>query len=378
VKVLLVSQPASDGVFRHVEGLADYLLSQGATVHLAYSDRGACDRLPALLTRIAAAGGCHLNMRVGNAPEPADLPAVLALRQLVKRTQPDILHGHSSKAGALVRALGLIGVHEKVFYTPHAYYRMNAPQGAKARIFHGIERFLNDVGTTLTCSTDERAFARDRIGVPDSRLRMIVNSVDCSRFRPGTVEERRSLRAEFGIPEEAVLLGTVGRFSAQKDPLTTYNALAKVAAAIPNLHFFHLGKGELQPEVDALLAAQGLAGRCHQLPYLADTAPFYRMLDGFLLASIYEGMSYAVIESLASGLPLILTQAPGNLDFGLYGLNRVYWAPPRDATALGEAILAFHRQFRESTSPPNHRDIAVREFSFETCYSRILREYENS
>ncbi len=375
MKVLLVSQPASDGVFRHVEALADYLIAHGILVHLAYSDRAACDQLHGLVERVVAAGGATLNLRIGNSPGPADVLALLALQRFVRVHTPDVIHGHSSKAGALVRGLALFGTKSRIFYTPHAYYRMNAPRGAKARFFHTVERLLKNTGITITCSSDEAAFARDHIGVSNEGQRTIANGVDCTRFRPGTPDEIQLLRTQFGVPVEALVLGTVGRFSAQKDPLTTYAALAKVAADLPNLFFVHLGKGELEREVDTILAAQGMAGRCLRIPYLANTAPFYRMLDGFVLGSLYEGMSYALLEALASNLPLILTQAPGNQDFAGLGLDHMHWAPPGNSDALAEAILAWAGRSLSGGPAPNHRAVALEEFSLETGYGRILATY---
>ncbi len=375
MKVLLVSQPASDGVFRHVEGLADYLLAQGAAVHLAYSDRAACDQLPPLVERVAAAGGRTLNLRVGNAPSAADVPALFKLRGMVREIVPDILHAHSSKAGALVRGLALLGGPSRICYTPHAYYRMHAPTGAKARFFHTIERMLARCGTTIGLSADEAVFAENHIGVPTKRIRLISNGVNCTRYRPASREEKRTLREQFGVPPGALVLGTVGRFSAQKDPLTTYAALAKLASDTPELFFVHLGKGELEPEVDALLARHGLAERCKRLPYLADTTPFYRLLDGFVLASLYEGMSYALLEALSTNLPLILTRAPGNQDFAEVGLDRLYWASPSDVDSLAEAIRAWRNDVTSGIAAPNHRALALENFSLESSYGRLFAVY---
>lgn len=375
MKVLLVSQPASDGVFRHVEGLADYLLSQGVSVHLAYSDRGACDQLQLLVERIAQAGGQTLNLRVGNAPAPADGAALLNLRQLLREIGPDVVHAHSSKAGALVRGLTFFGNTARVFYTPHAYYRMHAPSGLKAKFFHTIERMLARCGTTIGLSADEANFAERQIGVPTDRLVLISNGVDCARYCPPSLEEKRELRAQFGVPPDALVLGTCGRFSSQKDPLTTYGALAKVAATAPDIFFAHLGKGELEPEVDGLLAQHGLAGRCRRIPYLADTAPFYRMLDGFILASLYEGMSYALLEALSTNLPLILSEAPGNRDFSQFGLDRIFWTKPGSVDGVAEAMLAWRGDARSGGAAPNHRQIAIERFSRESSYSRLLDAY---
>ena len=378
MKILLVSQPASDGVFRHVEGLADYLLAQGVEVHLAYSDRGACDQLQPLVDRIAQAGGRTLNLRVGNGPSLGDVSASLRLRQLTRELSPDVIHAHSSKAGALVRGLNLFGDPGRIFYTPHAYYRMHAPTGVKAKFFHTVERWLAHCGTTIGLSRDEATFAEKRIGVPAGRLFVISNGVNCARYCPATTEEKRALRVQFGMPPDALVLGTCGRFSTQKDPLTTYAALAKIASEAPELFFVHLGRGELEPEVEALIAQNGLATRCKRIPYLADTAPFYRMLDGFVLASLYEGMSYALLEALAINLPLILTQAPGNRDFARIGLDRLFWAPPADVAALTDAFLEWRRAVVAGGPPPNHRSIALEQFSLESSYARLFAAYREA
>jgi glycosyltransferase involved in cell wall biosynthesis len=375
VKVLLVSQPASDGVFRHVEGLADYLLAQGAVVHLAYSDQAACDAHPKLVERVEAAGGRTLNLRIGNRPEIGDLPALIKLRALIRATEPDLIHAHSSKAGALVRGLALCGLKERILYTAHAYYGMHAPTGVKARFFHSIERLLGSRGMTISVSSDEAAFAREQLGIAEGRQRIVTNGVDCARFRPGRPEEKRMLREQFALPPDALLLGTVGRFSAQKDPLTTYTALAQVMGSSPELHFVHLGKGELEPEVDALLADRGLSGRCHRLPYLADTAPFYRLLDGFVLASLYEGMSYAAIEAVATGLPMILSDAPGNRDFAAMRLDRLYWSPPKDPSALAAAFRHWRDDSTRVGPTGINRQVALEHFSLEAAFGNRIALY---
>jgi glycosyltransferase involved in cell wall biosynthesis len=290
------------------------------------------------------------------------LPALLRLRALIRAVGPDLVHAHSSKAGALVRVLARCGLRARVFYTPHAYYRMHAPEGLKARFFHTIERGLGGCGTTIAVSDDEAAFARQRLGVAENDQRIVINGVDCARFRPAEPREKEALRAQFGLSPDALILGTVGRFSAQKDPLTTYTALSQMMAEEPRLHFLHVGKGELEPEVDELLARSGLAARCHRLPYLADTAPFYRALDGFLLASLYEGMSYAVLEAIASNLPLILTDAPGNRAFASTGLDRIFWSAPGDAQALAGAMREWREQFLSGGQAPGHRAVATQRF----------------
>lgn len=377
MNVLLVSQPARDGVLRHVVGLVDFLLAQGDHVHLAYCDHDASDQLHALVDRVRAAGGQVLNLGVRNAPQPRDLPAVLRLHALIRKERPDVIHAHSSKAGALVRGLGLLGLRTPIFYTPNSYYRMHDPESRKARVFHTLERLFGRIGTTITMSRCESTFAERVIGVPLARQLVSGNAVDFGIFHPPTPQERIEVRARFGLPAEVKIIGSVGRFSLQKDPLTMYAAFAAVARELPDVHLAHLGQGELEPQVNALIAAHGIADRCHRLPYMTDTAPFYRALDGFLLTSLYEGMSYAVLESLASDLPLVLTHAPGNDDFGDHGFSHLEWCQPGDLPSITAAIRSW-RQKLDRPEAPNHREIARAHFSLDSAFLPVKEAYRRA
>lgn len=374
MNVLLVSQPSRDGVLRHVIGLVDYLLSQGDRVHLAYSDLDASDQLHALVDRVRTAGGQVLNLAVRNAPQPGDVPAVAGLYSLIRKERPDVVHAHSSKAGALVRGMGLLGLRTPLFYTPHSYYRMHETESRKARVFHTLERLFGRVGTTITMSHCEAKFADRVVGVPPSRKTTIANGVDFETFHPPAADERQQLRAKFGLPADAKIIGSVGRFSLQKDPLTMYAAFAEAARSLPDLHLAHLGQGELEPQVNELIARQGIADRCHRVPYLNDTSPFYRALDGFILTSLYEGMSYAVLEALASDLPLVLSRAPGNDDFAIHGFSHIEWCEPGNIPSATSAIVDWRKRF-DGSAKPNHRAIASGRFSVEVCFRAVREAY---
>jgi glycosyltransferase involved in cell wall biosynthesis len=375
--ILIVSQPARDGVLRHVDLLCRYLIAQGIRLHLAYSHRNASGQLYALLNHVADHGGQTLNLNTGNSPQLADIPALMALRRLIQQERPQVIHAHSSKAGGLIRGLGLLGLRTPIFYTPHAYYRMHDTKNWKARIFHVLERFLGGVGTSIGMGTSEAQFARDILKVPASHRIVIPNGINTRRYRPASTDEKRALREEYGLPPDVPLLGTVGRFSAQKDPVTLYAALARVFPNAPDLWFAHLGHGELEPEVDAFLAGHPFANRIKRIGYLADSAPFYQMLDGFVLSSRYEGMSYGAMEAFACGLPAVLTDVPGNLDLAAYEFSHVWKAKPGDAESIADAILAWRRSGTRALQT-NHCEIMVRRFAEDICNSHVLAAYENA
>jgi glycosyltransferase involved in cell wall biosynthesis len=376
LRVLLVTEPGVDGVFRHVEALTHFLLGEGHRVDLAYSDVRSSDRLGELVASVGACGGRTLNLAVTNAPGAADLRALLRLRRLVSESGPDVIHGHSSKAGALVRALRWTGVRQPLFYTPHAYYGLCAPPGLKARFFNGIERVLGRVGTTFNLSGCELAYAEHSLRVPRERLRLIPNPVDADRFAPAAPEVRRRLRRELGVPEDALLLGSVGRLAYQKDPFTLYRSLAAASERIKNLWLYHLGTGELAADCARLAAELGIADRIIRRDYLSDPLPFYQAIDAAILTSRYEGLSLAVLEALACDLPAILSEVPGNLDFLQLGLSHAWSAPGGDSGKMAEAITQWagdHPARRAS----NHRAIAEQRFSRKLCFGRVVEAYRD-
>jgi glycosyltransferase involved in cell wall biosynthesis len=233
---------------------------------------------------------------------------------------------------------------------------------------------LGHIGLTANVSESEARFGRARLGLRPDRQCITPNGVDCARFQPVDRAAKREIKKRLGLPGEGILLGTVGRFSPQKDPLTTYQALARARPAAPDLSFVWLGQGELSGEADAFVSANQMGSWTQRLPYFADPAPFYQALDGFILGSLYEGLSYSVLEALATNLPLILTRCPGNIDLAKFELSHLSWAEPGDPASLAHAILEWRAQVHET---PNHREIALHHFERERCFGNLREAYLN-
>jgi glycosyltransferase involved in cell wall biosynthesis len=227
---------------------------------------------------------------------------------------------------------------------------------------------LSSIGKTILVAHSEARYAEQVLRIrPENRM-VIPVGVDCQQFRPAPQEVRARLRRELGVPEDALLLGTTARYSLQKDPLTIHRAIRSLLERLQTLWFVHIGQGELWEEVDAL----GDSKRIVRLRSIRSMQDFCKVLDGFLLGSRYEGLPRAVIEAMATNVPLILTRAPGNLDFDGLGLNHVYWAEVGDEADLAAAV---ERWASASFIGINHREIALRLFQSERCYRRIHEEY---
>jgi glycosyltransferase involved in cell wall biosynthesis len=373
LRVLIVVEPGLNGVFRHAEGLCDYLLEQtGVSVGLAYSDVRGSDALGLFVQRVQAKGGPVLNLRVDNGPSAADLSAGSRLALLVNRFRPHVIHSHSSKAGGLSRGLWWANVNAAQFYTPNAYFGLNRSGGLKTLLFNGAESVLGRVGQTINVSHSERRFARERLNLSSGSLLSIPNAVDCGRFYPATLRERGQQRARLGLPDTAWVFGTVGRYSDQKDPHTLYRAVERVLTRSPDAWFAHLGEGEAFEEMGDFLRNRPWASRVVRVRYDSEPAGFYRTLDAFVLSSRYEGLPISGIEALATGLPLVFTRCPGCEDFAFMGLNGVRWARIGEPETLSAAL---HDVRALTPSAVNHREIAEQTFSRDAVYGAILAAY---
>ncbi len=378
-RILLISEPGLDGVFRHVESVIYFLLENGVEVDLAYSSKRGSAQLSALIQKVESNGGETLDLKTGNSPSFADLSAYRRLYAFAKRRRPSVTHAHSSKAGALARLLPH-SVSGQVFYTPHAYYGLGNSGGVKTLLFNSIERFLGPRGISIHLSPEESEFAEATLHLQPEGHVSIPNAVDFAVFREvASVEERAVIRQSLGLPEDVTVIGSIGRLSYQKNPELLYRAFVRFAEQRDQtepLYLLHVGNGSATEmrEMHQLAVELGIADQVVRPAYRSDPEVFYRAMDAFCLSSRYEGLPFTVLEALASNLPLILTDAPGLQSFGdpSYGLSHVFYGRANEQSLAG----AMEAWLKKRSDPVNHRQSAQKHFSIPEVYGEILQLYQ--
>jgi glycosyltransferase involved in cell wall biosynthesis len=116
-----------------------------------------------------------------------------------------------------------------------------------------------------------------------------------------------SLRAELGIPADAWLVGSVGRLVSQK----RYDRLVGAVAALPDIHLLVVGEGPEREALGSLAEERGAAGRVHLPGHRDEVGPALDAMDVFVVTSDREGMSNAMLEALAAGVPVVSTDVSG-------------------------------------------------------------------
>ncbi|MAT73180.1 MAG: glycosyl transferase family 1 [Planctomycetaceae bacterium] len=333
LRVIEVIESANAGVARHTLDLSAGLARRGCEVHLVYSplrtDRLFEDGLAALRDepRIVATP-LPIRRSIG----PSDAGAIRHLRRYLRTYGPfDVLHGQSSKGGAVGRiAARLSGV--PAVYTPHAMGTMNPGISGKARIAVGtIERWLSRIGTrVIALSPEERRHLCD-VGINPKRIAYIPNGI-----APVALPSREQAREALDLPLDAPVVGFIGRFSHQKAVDVLLDAFARVRRDRPDALLAIIGWGDLESQLRKQAEALGVSAGVRWLgpqPGLASMPAF----DLFALPSRYEGLPYVLLEALVSGTPMVVTDksSPGLVvEEGVNGLV----APVEDPAALATAI----------------------------------------
>lgn len=370
----MVVEPCDGGVFRHVEQLTQYLLSQRIEICLVTSRVRTSAWRDSLVQQVQQAGGMTSDLNVGAMPSAQDIEALRELLRVKRKFRPDIIHAHSSKAGALVRIAALLTGWSGVIYTPNAYYAMNGRKGAKALLFSRMEKLLGKVGTTINVSEDEFLFGNRMLHIPSRNCVVIPNGVDVQRFKPADPIHKQAIRTKLGIPAKAILINTIARYTPQKDPWTFAKAMSHVMRDDERIWLVQVGKGELKSDIVRIYEEAGVEKRVKRLDFVADSSDILACSDGFVLASKFEGLPISIMEAMATNLPMVIADCVGNGDYIRLRLPYCAIYQPGDVHQLTSAITDLVNKIANGVKV-SHREIAVRRFSDQICMAQILKLY---
>jgi glycosyltransferase involved in cell wall biosynthesis len=305
------------GTRRHLRDLVYGLTARGVEVEVACAVRRD-SRMRLDIERMTAAG-----IRVHEIPmvrqiRPAlDAWHALRLGAVMFDRRFDVIHTHSSKAGALGRTAGALLSSAARVHTPHTFafsFEGGTGQGGEKIGPIGLvlktERLLGKISTAVIhVSESERRDGAALGVVPPKKARVIPNGID-----PGTFASPAGgaiLRAELGIPADAPLVGSVGLLNDAKG----YDLLVAAAAKLPSdVHVMIVGHGEREEALRRQGDELGLGDRLHLAGWRDTLAEAHDAIDVFALPSRWEGLPYALIEAMAAGLPCVSADVNGSRD----------------------------------------------------------------
>ena len=290
-----------------------YLSENGFHVELACSEVGArMDDVRQALGNVAKA--IH-TVRLERSPaNPRNLLGYRDMRRLLAENQYDIIWTNEPVMGVVTRlaARDLRKSGTRVVYMCHGFHFFKGASLLNWLVFYPVERFMSrfcDAIVTMNQEDYERAktfHSKHVYKIPGV-------GVDGSRFlQDADPSLRSSKRRELGIPQDAFLLLSVGELTKRKNHEVVLKALKELKR--PDVHYVICGVGNLQEHLETLAKKFGLENRVHFLGYRHDVSEIMHSADCFVFPSRQEGLPFALMEAMASGLPIICSRIRGNVD----------------------------------------------------------------
>lgn len=295
IRVLHVAE-AAGGVERYLETLFKYSKDKVENI-LVCSQNYDYEKFKRLADRVIVLKMAH------DIQPSSDIKVERTLRRIIKQLKPDIVYAHSSKAGAFARIADL-GLNNKVIYNPHGW-AFNMQQSAKKQeMYKWVEKISAHFCDKIVCISDaERESAlREKICKP-SKLQVIYNGIDLEEIEK-TVPMSR---AQLGIPEDAFVVGMVGRLSKQKAPDTFVKAAKLIKEKIPNAFFLMVGDGKLRDQVEELINQYDLGSSFLITGWVDNPTAYMKVMDVGMLLSRWEGFGLVLPEYMACGVPIVAT-----------------------------------------------------------------------
>jgi glycosyltransferase involved in cell wall biosynthesis len=244
-----------------------------------------------------------------------DPVSVAKIAGLIREVRPHILHTHTAKAGAVGRSAALLAGDARppiIVHTFHGHVLRGYFDPARTALYREVERSLARVTTRLVAVSPEVRDDLVELGVaPAEKFSVIRLGIDLDQRIVEGVSDGLGLRRDFGVPDDAFVVGWIGRMTAIKHIPDVLDAFARLRELGVDARLVLVGNGPDREEVERRAHELGIARFTLYLGYQRDIAPYYALFDALLLPSGNEGTPVVAIESLAAGTPVVATRVGG-------------------------------------------------------------------
>ncbi|MBT2738384.1 glycosyltransferase family 4 protein [Bacillus sp. ISL-7] len=300
-------------------GQYDYkvLLSMGHEVHIAANFKGEIDEFhdPNVIKH-----------QIDFERNPFSVENMKAMKQLEKLFQEvyfDIIHCQSPSGGAVTRlaARKTRKKGSKVIYTPHGLHFFKGASIKNWLLFYNIEKFLGRfTDCVITINDEDFGATKEKLKVNDVRQIHGVG-IDLTKFEPQTQEKKDRLREQYGYSDRDFILVYAGELSYRKHQDHLIEAVSLLKNKIPTIKLLLAGTGNLLDQYQDQVQRLKLQNHVHFLGYRNDIPNLMILSDVAVSSSRQEGLPVNVMEAMATGLPLVVSDCRGNRDLVRNGEN---------------------------------------------------------
>ena len=280
-----------------------------------------------------------------------DYQAYRKLKALIKDFRPDVVHTHAAKPGALGRlAAAACGV-PAIVHTYHGHVFHSYFNNLKSNIYINTERFLARKSNVIIAISEiqKKELVEDFRIAPADKFRVIPLGLDLDKFQEEQPEKRKAFREEYGLQEDEIAIGIVGRLVPVKNHSLFLKGIAHIIRnSSKKIKAFIVGDGETRNEMELLAKQSGIefstekdSHHPHPLVFTSwrsDVDVVYAGLDIVTLTSLNEGTPVSLIEAQAANKPVVSTRVGGIEDIVIEGKTALL-ANVDDQSAFCEHLL---------------------------------------
>ena len=302
-----------------------------------------------------------------------NIEAYKQLKKLLDKEHYDIIHCHTPMGSVVARlaAGSTRNKGTKVIYTAHGFHFYKGAPKLNWLIYYPIEKLLSRRTDLLLTMNNEDYEVTKKF---KAKKVIKVNGVgmDISRFKTYEDDEKRLVREELGLKETDTFAVSVAQLIARKNHKVLIEAVSKLNK--PDFHLFIVGDGVQDSELKELAKTLNVENQVHFLGFRKDVYRLTGAADLFLFASLQEGLPVAIMEAMASGLPIIASDIRGNSD--LIDKEKGGWLIlPTDSEGFAAAIESALSQKDKWEDMKNYNLEKVQKYSIPAVVDQMAEIY---
>jgi len=326
---------------------------------------------------------------MGRSISPAgDFRAYRALKRLIRSYRPDIVHTHAAKPGALGRlAAAATGV-PAIVHTFHGHVFHSYFNSMKSRFFINTERYLARKSSAIVAISEQQRqelVQQFRIA-PDEKFRVVPLGFDLDRFASDGAAKRAAFRSAYGLDEDTIAIGIIGRLVPVKNHYLFLKAVHHVLQqGSKKIKAFIIGDGETRGDLETVAAQTGIAfstqhdrEHLHPLVFTSwrrDIDVINAGLDIVCMTSFNEGTPVSLIEAQAANKPIVSTRVGGIADIVVEGETALL-ADVQDAEGFsGKLLQLVEDDLLRHRLGANSRAHVMQRFSYQRLVADMSRLY---
>lgn len=266
-----------------------------------------------------------------------NMKALWQVEALMKQNTYEFCHCHSPIGGVVARIAGH-RTRTKVIYTAHGFHFYQGAPVMNWLVYYPVEKMLSRwTDVLITINHEDYKLAKKKFKM--KKLTYVPGiGIDTQR-ECLSQKEKEEKRKELGIPQDAFLITNAAEFTPNKNQKTVIEAIEQLHN--PNIYFVMCGIGEKKAELEQYVKEHGLEEHIRFVGFRNDLHEILQTSDCFVLSSFREGLSVALMEAMAEGLPVVCSRIRGNVDLIKDGEGGILISPQK----RDEYINAFKKLY---------------------------------